>query len=114
MRHRLPLIALFSVAEFFFLASCGVQLGPRGASLTLSDYKLEIKSNTLWTAVVDGSRAVDGELDETIDLQNEARPVCATVTKRTVDGYIRARINPGGEWVETDEPVGKIDPCSGG
>ena len=114
MRHRLPLIALFSVAGFSLLTSCGVQVGPRGSSLTVGDYKLEIKSNTSWTAVVGGNRAIDGEFNETIDLPDDAQPFCAAVTKRTVDGYIRARVVPGGEWVETDEPAGSIAPCSGG
>ncbi len=94
------------------LIACSIQLRPRGPSYEITDYRVEIRSSTTWTAVVDDGRAVDGEFNQTLDLPDETRPVCAVVTKKTVDGFVRAWVTPGGRWVETDSPNGSVAPCS--
>ena len=94
------------------LTACSIQLRPRGTSYERTDFKLEIRSNTTWTALIDGSRSVDGDFNETLDLPDDEQPVCAVVTKTAADGYLRARVTPGGSWIETSEPEGSVAPCS--
>ena len=100
------------VALCLTLLACGIQFRPRGTTYEITDYKLEIRSNTSWTASVDDNRAVDSEFNDPLDLPDEVQPVCAVVTKNTVEGYVRARVTPGGGWVETELPNGSVTPCS--
>ncbi len=107
-----PAMALGLVLMAAFFIGCSLQVRPRGSTFEITDYKLEIRSNTTWTASYDDGRAVDGEFNNTIDLPNDIPPVCAIVTKKTEDGYIRARIAPTGGWIETSMANGTISPCA--
>lgn len=96
------------------MISCSIQLRPYGSSFEVTNFRLEIRSDTQWTAVDSDNRGTDDEFNRTIDLPDHPPPVCAVVTKRTEEGYVRARVTPGGGWVETDRPNDSISPCSNG
>ncbi len=112
MNRRSILMGILALAVG--LTACGLQLRPRGTSYDRSNFKLEIRSNTQWTAVVNDHRSIDGEFNETLGLAGEVPPVCAVVTKSTSSGWIRARVTPGGGWLETRLPDGSLTPCSDG
>lgn len=103
---------LCGAAALVFFSDCSIQVRPRGTTYEHTDFKLEIRSNTTWTAVTDDGRSVDGEFNETIDLPDDTSPVCAVVSKTSVDGWVRARVTPGGSWIETRAPEGSVAPCS--
>ena len=110
--RRSPVVIAAVVLVASLVVGCSLQVRPRGSTYEITDYKLEIRSNTTWSASYDDGKAHDGEFNDTIDLPDDIPPVCAVVTKKTEDGYVRARVAPTGGWIETSMANGTISPCA--
>lgn len=88
-------------------------------------YVIEIESNTSWAVVYHG-KTVEGFGNRFIDLPSKGDgydlPVCALIKKKSIRGYVKARIaadegvsilgSYDGEWFETYASFGEMRVCS--
>lgn len=81
-----------------------------------SDYKAKVESNTSWSGAF-GNRTVDGNGNQTIDL-DDTDIQCCTVQKQTTQGRLKVTIldegflGSDGESAETTAEYGVVTVCS--
>ena len=92
------------VISSVFLLSCD-----DSSSSKNEDYKIAVESNTSWSGSF-ANRTVDGSGDKIVDIPDDP-PQCAVVQKQTASGYLRVRVLPHGDWVETTAAYGLVTTC---
>lgn len=98
MKRTLVLLLLLAAVLAGSLASGGCS----------KRYRIEIQSDTCWDGVIDEGQTI-------FDCGNSSYKVigalrCVRVQKKTVEGYVRVRID-GGPWGETTAPNGIVQVC---
>ena len=84
---------------------CAVLLVLGGCS---KRYRIEIESDTCWSATLDSSQNFTGCGNSTYKVVGPMH--CVSVEKRSAVGFVRVRID-GGAWVQTTDSYGDIEAC---
>ncbi len=71
--------------------------------------RIQIESDTCWEGFVDGQARLADCGDKSYRVVGPFD--CVTVSKQTVNGTLRLRIEGGG-WIETSEPLGSLTICN--
>ena len=72
-------------------------------------YKVEIQSDTCWDGLVNNDQAITGCGNSSYKVIGSL--ACVRIQKRTVNGYIRVRID-GRAWSEQSESFGVVQVCN--
>lgn len=70
--------------------------------------KFFVESDTSWTGTINGAGTISGNGNATYKVVGKID--CIVVTKATVPGYVRVRID-GHPWYETSDPMGVVTAC---